>query len=79
MHREMEADNLDMRFVDRAFDFCVGEDRKDISFDEDKECSQRIVAMIMNEVPDMIPTETFANQPEDEGKTTTTSTFVILF
>ncbi|CAG5111934.1 Oidioi.mRNA.OKI2018_I69.chr2.g6205.t1.cds [Oikopleura dioica] len=66
MHREMEADNLDMRFVDRAFDFCVGEDRKDISFDEDKECSQRIVAMIKNEVPDMIPTETFANQPEDE-------------
>ena len=66
----MVEDKLDMRFVDRAFDFCVGEDRQDITFDEDTECSERIMAMVMTEVPDMIPTETFENKPKDEGKPT---------
>ena len=67
MHEEMKEDNIQMKFVDRGFDFCVGQETQKMSYEEDLKCSERIFEMIVDHVPDEIPTETFV-QEEDQGK-----------
>ena len=69
MHEDMKEDNIQMNFVDRGFDFCVGEEVEKMSFEEDRKCSEKISEMIIDHVPDQISTDqisTFAEQ-EDEG------------
>ena len=68
MHEEMKEDNIQMKFVDRGFDFCVGQETQKMSYEEDLKCSTRIFEMIVDHVPAEIPTETFAKE-DDQGKT----------
>ena len=68
MHNEMKDDNIQMKFVDRGFDFCVGEEAQKMSYEDDIKCSERIFEMIIDHVPEEIPTETFARE-QDQGKT----------
>jgi hypothetical protein len=67
MHAEMKEDNIQMKFVDRGFDFCVGEEAQEMSYEDDLKCSKRIFEMIIDYVPDEIPTETLI-QELDPGK-----------
>ena len=66
MHEEMKEDNIQMKFVDRGFDFCVGEEAEEMSYEDDLKCSKRIFEMIIDHVPEEIPTETFI-QEQDQG------------
>ena len=67
MHEEMEEDKIQMKFVDRGFDFCVGEEKQKMSFEEDLKCSKKIFDMIVEHVPEGIPTDNFV-QNQDQGK-----------
>ena len=67
MHEEMMEDNIQMIFVDRGFDFCVGEEAQEMSYEDDLNCSKRIFEMIIDHVPEEIPTETYI-QEQDQGK-----------
>ena len=67
MHEEMKEDKIQMKFVDRGFDFCVGQEAQKMSYEEDLKCSKRIQETIIDHVPAEIPTETFA-QEDDQGK-----------
>ncbi|CBY15994.1 unnamed protein product, partial [Oikopleura dioica] len=69
MHEDMKEDNIQMNFVDRGFDFCVGEEVEKMSFEEDRKCSEKISEMIIDHVPDLISTDqisTFAEQEDED-------------
>ena len=67
MHAEMKEDNIQMKFVDRGFDFCVGEEAQEMSYEDDLKCSKRIFHMIIDQLPEEITTETLI-QELDPGK-----------
>ena len=41
MHREMEEDVGEIVFVERMFDYCVGENTDFMTIEEDKKCGKR--------------------------------------
>ncbi|CBY13125.1 unnamed protein product [Oikopleura dioica] len=52
MHQEMEDDQIQMKFVDRYFDFCAGEENKKMSFEDEGKCSEKVKEIVADYLPD---------------------------
>ena len=64
MHEDMEHDNIQMKFIDHVFDFCVGEGVPKMSYEDDIKCSNRLLQMIADNLPHELTLVT----KHDQGK-----------
>ena len=64
MHRQKTEDVGEMRFVERMFDYCVGEDANFMSFEEDLACGTRLVTDMSKAFPELAE----MLQEDDPGK-----------
>ena len=53
MHRQKDEDVGEMRFVERMFDYCVGEDDYFMSFEEDLACGTRMLTDMSKAFPEL--------------------------
>ncbi|CAG5111923.1 Oidioi.mRNA.OKI2018_I69.chr2.g6194.t1.cds [Oikopleura dioica] len=53
MHRQKAEDVGEMRFVERMFDYCVGEDDYFMSFEEDLACGTRMLTDMSKAFPEL--------------------------